>query len=241
LALALTACGTSSSAADWKAPQDILASLDQAGIPCEGSGDGRVREGADQPGFVSANCGSFEVVLITDVTKFESFQTSQCPQIDDAFWAAAAKAPLVTGPNFLVFGTALDGSFPADAQPAAFVRAFGGVEAPTSDRYQRLCGVSPDVVASAAATDATDGGAKMDADLRSAAAAMNAYFAEKGVYPTSLDELTGFAPTDANKVTIEWSDSSGYCLEVSNLDLTPVRGHYDSRTGEVDVASCPAQ
>jgi len=240
--LALAACASTTAqttTTTWKTPQDIVDGLAKASITCAADGNPKIRTGAETPGFAGINCDGFDIVLVTDQASFEQFQKGQCALLDDAFWAAAAKAPMVLGSNYLVFGSAADGAFPDTAPPANFVSAFGGEEITASEHYKALCDVSDARIASAAAGDTTGTADSMDADIEAAATAMRTYFTEKAAYPTSILDLDGFEPTNGNVVSIGRSDATSFCLEVTNPGAPALKAHYDSEIATVAQGACP--
>jgi hypothetical protein len=147
--------------------------------------------------------------------------------------------PMVVGSNYLVFGSASDGAFPQDAQPAAFIKAFGGEEATAADHYGKICGKTADEIAAAATQDGTSMTDGMEADLRAASIAMETYFTEKGTYPTALSDLNGFTPKNGNELSIARADATSYCLDVANPGAADVKAHFDSETDTVAEGVCP--
>jgi hypothetical protein len=239
LSVAVSACGSSAATAAWKTPSEAIGALDQAGLTCAATGQPKIRTADGQPGFTGISCDGYDIVLVTDAAKFDAYEKSRCAGLDNAFWATAANSTMVVAPTFLVFSNADDTSFPAAAQPAAFVKAFGGEEKAASQYYGNLCGLSEAQVRAKASNDTGGTFVAMEGDLRAAAAAMEVYFTAKGTYPTSLADLQGFAASKGNEVVIGRTDATSFCLEVSNPGAPDNPAHFESSTARVIPGTCP--
>ncbi|MDP1878822.1 MAG: hypothetical protein Q8M17_14830 [Actinomycetota bacterium] len=154
--LVLSACGGGSSTSapsvapatvEWTTVQDVRDSLEADGLTCMESGVGPfVQEGKTLDGEVTdkwteINCDDFDVILVLDAAAFGADSLATCTENEANFEEARevlTSTPLVVSDRFLVIGTADGGGFPEDAQPQAFVDAFGGTEMIIADYYKSV-------------------------------------------------------------------------------------------------------
>ena len=184
LILLATACSSSQSAApEWKTGKDVLDSLKEKGFSCEWTGSGEqvttenplTGEKSDYP---SVRCDGYGIalfesqdVLFNDIRK----QANSCePLTQEDVDAEGSQTPVVLGSTFIVIP---DGEFPGSAQPADFVKAFGGEEMTFLDLYAKVCPdveiPSPNASAAGAAGGDTS---ELDLQLQAAALAMETYY-----------------------------------------------------------------
>lgn len=77
---------------------------------------------------------------------------------------------------------------------------------------------------------------QMKSDLANAAVAMEAYFADKKVYPTSVTDLVaiGLNQTNGVSITINVISPSSFTLTATKPSGTQPSFSYDSSTGVID-------
>jgi prepilin-type N-terminal cleavage/methylation domain-containing protein len=78
--------------------------------------------------------------------------------------------------------------------------------------------------------------AQMKDDLKSAALAMESYFSDKKIYPTSVAEIvgTGFNQTQGVALTIDLTSPSTYTLTAAKPSGSQASFSYDSSTGAIN-------
>ena len=77
--------------------------------------------------------------------------------------------------------------------------------------------------------------AQMKDDLKSAALAMESYFSDKKIYPTTITEIvaTGFNQTQGVALTIDVTSPSTYTLTAAKPSGSQASFSYDSTTGAI--------
>jgi type IV pilus assembly protein PilA len=82
--------------------------------------------------------------------------------------------------------------------------------------------------------------AGIKSDLKSVATSQETYFVDNGTYATTTGALTEFRATTGNTITMKLADSTGFCAEGTNTGAPGVVYSYNSKTGGLAKAACPA-
>ena len=134
--LLLAACAGGAPTADWKTGKDVLDGLKSAGFACDhtGSAEQVVTSGS----LTAVNCDTFAVVLFASkdafIKELLAAERACGPMTEEEMTAT-----VVFGDTFLVAGQGTDNAFPGAAQPADFIKAFGGEELNGSDLQKLGC------------------------------------------------------------------------------------------------------
>ena len=135
--LLLAACAGGAPTADWKTGKDVLDGLKSAGFACDddpGSSEQVITEGS----LTAVDCDTFAVVLIASKDAFIK-QLFADPAACEPMTEEEMTQPIVFSDTFVVYGQEQDNAFPAAAQPADFIKAFGGEELNVSDLQKLGC------------------------------------------------------------------------------------------------------
>jgi len=78
--------------------------------------------------------------------------------------------------------------------------------------------------------------AQLKADLRNAAAAVDSYYAKRGTYPASIEDLEefGFQPSDGVKMTITVVGPGSYTITAASPEGTRPNFTLNSSTGWIN-------
>jgi hypothetical protein len=245
LLLLASACSGGSSGEDsasWKTGKDVLDSLKTAGFACTWTGSGEQVSNTNpltggDDGQPAVRCDGYGVALIESKDALIAAvkeQPDSCRDLtQEEVDAAGSQSQIVLGDNFVVVPA---GQFPGEAQPADFVKAFGGEAMTFVDLYKMICPdatvATPNPSASAiAASEAT-----LAAELTSAAMSMEIYYTENGNYPASPAEAGYMSSADGVNMEGKTSAAGSYCLTAT--DSVGSKRYYNSVTGGLTDTPC---